>query len=190
MSGENQGGDGTCAAEELYGEILAFLTRNLALEERRQCTSIVLFFVAGKGFRDEQLCKWIRDDEPEMFTDFVNAERIASTILEIAEGEAEGMSSGKQRFVVMARQPMGGRETYAFDLSPISYNDVYGSDLDPDVDRVNDGRHDPRKRLLARVAGNIASGIVGVPSKSTSTGTSIAAVAVDIAEEILTRAGL
>lgn len=42
-----------------------------------------------------------------------------------------------------------------------------------------------RKHLLARVAGNIASGIVTAPTKATADAKSIAAVSVDVAEEIL-----
>jgi hypothetical protein len=61
---------------------------------------------------------------------------------------------------------------------------------EPDVDRKDDGHHEPRKRLLARMAGNIASGIVSAPSPSTRTAESIAAVAVDVAEEILKKIGL
>jgi len=61
---------------------------------------------------------------------------------------------------------------------------------EPDVARVDDGQHDPRKRLLARVAGNVASGIVGAPSESTSTAEAIATIAVDVAEEILKKIGL
>jgi hypothetical protein len=47
-----------------------------------------------------------------------------------------------------------------------------------------------RKRLLARVAGNIASGIMQAPSESTSTPDAIAEVAVDVGEAILQKIGL
>lgn len=47
-----------------------------------------------------------------------------------------------------------------------------------------------RKHLLAGVAGSIASGIVSSPSESTGTAAAIAAVAVDVAEEILKKIGL
>jgi hypothetical protein len=52
------------------------------------------------------------------------------------------------------------------------------------------GKIDDRQRLLARVAGNVASGIVTAPTKSTSTAEKIASVAVDIAEAILKKVGL
>jgi len=47
-----------------------------------------------------------------------------------------------------------------------------------------------RKRLLARVAGNIAGSIISAPSESTATAAGIAEISVDVAEEILKKAGL
>jgi len=49
---------------------------------------------------------------------------------------------------------------------------------------------DSRAYLLARVASNVATGIVSAPSASTTTAVGIAEIAVDIAEEILKKAGL
>jgi hypothetical protein len=49
---------------------------------------------------------------------------------------------------------------------------------------------DDRKHLLARVAGNVAIGIIGSPSDSTGTAAGIAEISVDIAEEILKKSGL
>jgi len=62
--------------------------------------------------------------------------------------------------------------------------------LGSEVDGTKIVRADARQQLLARVAGDVASGIVCSPSESTSTAEGIAAVAVDIAEEILKKAGL
>lgn len=47
-----------------------------------------------------------------------------------------------------------------------------------------------RKHLLALVAGNVAVGLLGEPSQNVDTPDKMATVAVDIAEAILTRAGL
>ena len=49
---------------------------------------------------------------------------------------------------------------------------------------------DKRKELLAQVAGLIAGGMVQAPSPSISTSSSMAMAAVDIAEEILLKAGI
>ena len=49
---------------------------------------------------------------------------------------------------------------------------------------------DKRKELLARVAGAVAAGLVSTPSPSISTSSSMATVAVDIADEILKKAGI
>lgn len=53
-------------------------------------------------------------------------------------------------------------------------------------------RIDPYKKLLARVAGGVASGLVGSPSPEIADAGArgVAAVAVDIAEEILKQVGL
>lgn len=67
-------------------------------------------------------------------------------------------------------------------------NDEAPTDDGGDDDRPLSPRK--RKRLLARVAGNIAAGIMQAPSESTSTPDAIAEVSVDIGEAILERVGL
>lgn len=47
-----------------------------------------------------------------------------------------------------------------------------------------------RQRLLARVAGHVASGIIGAPSPAASSAEDIAAIAVEIAEAILQKVGI
>ena len=49
---------------------------------------------------------------------------------------------------------------------------------------------DPRKKLLCRVAGNVAGALLGSPSPSLSSAEKIAEAAVDIAAAILKRAGV
>jgi hypothetical protein len=55
----------------------------------------------------------------------------------------------------------------------------------PDRDRI-----DPRTKLLVRVAGNVAGTLASSPSPAISSAEAIATVAVDIAEQILLRAGV
>ena len=67
------------------------------------------------------------------------------------------------------------------------------ADETPDDDGDDDDRplsSRKRKRLLARVAGNIAAGIMQAPSESTETPEAIAEVSVDIGEAILQKIGL
>jgi hypothetical protein len=47
-----------------------------------------------------------------------------------------------------------------------------------------------RGQLLARVAGDVASGIMTTPSASTPSAAAVAAIAVDVAEEILKKIDL
>jgi len=49
---------------------------------------------------------------------------------------------------------------------------------------------DKRKELLARVAGSVAAGLVTSPSPSIATPSTMATAAVDIADEILKKAGI
>ena len=56
--------------------------------------------------------------------------------------------------------------------------------------KVKYGKIDPRKRLLARMAGNVAAGLLSAPSESTASAEAIATIAVDIAEAILKKVGV
>lgn len=62
------------------------------------------------------------------------------------------------------------------------------NDPAPVVDLVD--HHEPRKRLLARMAGNIAAGVITSPSKSVKTAEGVAEISVDVAEAILKKIGL
>jgi hypothetical protein len=174
--------------EELHSKILGFLAGEFARKEGRQCTSVELLYTPGSDFRDEEIRQWIREEDSELFESFVHTEKLVSMIIEIAENAANTKPAGKHRFVVRTYQHLGGRAHHPFALSP-SYNGGV-PDPDPDVDRKNDGLHEPRKRLLARVAGNIAAGIISDPSEATVSAEGIAGIAVDVAEAILKKIGL
>jgi hypothetical protein len=53
-----------------------------------------------------------------------------------------------------------------------------------------DPKLEGRKRLLARMAGNIAAGLISSPSRLIKDAQSVAEIAVDVAEAILTKIGL
>ena len=63
---------------------------------------------------------------------------------------------------------------------------------DPSADDDGDRPLSPRKRkrILARVAGNVAAGIVQSPSESSGSADAIAEISVDIAEAILQKIGI
>lgn len=103
---------------ELHGKILGFLMAEWARKDNRQLTGVDLLYAPGNGFKDDEIRKWIRSDEPELFAEFVNVEKLVSQIIEIAEGEADAKSPGKHRFTVRTHQHMGGRATMSFALSP------------------------------------------------------------------------
>ena len=103
---------------ELHGKVLAFLAGEFARKEGRQCVGVDLLYAPGSGFRDEEVRKWVRADEPELFDNFVNVEKLVGQIIEIAEGEVDAKPPGKHRFVVRTHQHMGGRALLSFALSP------------------------------------------------------------------------
>jgi hypothetical protein len=103
---------------ELHNKILTFLAGEFARKDGRQCVGVDLFYAPGNGFRDEEIRRWERTDEPELFDNFINIEKLAKLIVEIAEGEADAKPAGKHRFIARTRQHMGSRAVQSFALSP------------------------------------------------------------------------
>ena len=103
---------------ELHGKILGFLMAEWARKDNRQLVGVDLLYSPGQGFRDEEIRRWERADEPEFFAEFVNIEKLVVLIIEIAEGEADAKAPGKHRFVVRTRQHMGGKPSMSFALYP------------------------------------------------------------------------
>ena len=104
--------------DDLHGKLLSFLTGEFARKDGRQCVHVDLPYAPGDGFRNEEIRAWAREDEPELFAEFVNVEKLVSSIIEIAEGEADCLSRGSHRFIVGTRQHFGGRANRSFVLSP------------------------------------------------------------------------
>jgi len=103
---------------ELHGKVLGFLMAEWARKDNRQLIGVDLLYAPGNGFKDEEIRKWVRADEPELFAEFVNVEKLVSQIVEIAEGEADAKPAGKHRFLIRTHQHMGGRAVHSFALSP------------------------------------------------------------------------
>lgn len=103
---------------ELHGKILGFLMQEWGRKETRQLTRVDLLYSPGGGFRDEEIRSWVRSDEPELFSDFVNIEKLVAQIIDIAESEADAKPSGKHRFLVRCVQHGGSRPNMSFALSP------------------------------------------------------------------------
>lgn len=103
---------------EIHGKILGFLMTEWARKDNRQLVGVDLLYAPGQGFRDEEIRRWERADEPDFFAEFVNVEKLVSQIIEIAEGEADAKAPGKHRFIVRTRQHMGTKPTMSFALYP------------------------------------------------------------------------
>ena len=103
---------------ELHGKILGFLMGEWARKDNRQLVSVDLLYAPGSGYRDEEIRKWVRADEPDLFAEFVNIEKLVAQIVEIATGDADAKAPGKHRFIVRCTQHGGSRPTHSFALSP------------------------------------------------------------------------
>jgi len=103
---------------ELHSKLLQFLMGEWARKDNRQLISVDLMYSPGQGFKDENVRNWIRADEPDLFADFGNIEKLVQQIIEIAEGEADAKPAGKHRFLVRTHQHMGGRAVHSFAMSP------------------------------------------------------------------------
>ena len=101
-----------------HQKLLGFLMGEWARKDNRQLTEVHLLYAPGNGFKDEDIRKWVRADEPDLFAEFVNVERLVTQILDIANGEADAKPAGKHRFLVRTIQHLGGRATHSFALSP------------------------------------------------------------------------
>jgi hypothetical protein len=175
--------------EDLCREILQFLVGEFARKESRRCRSVDLFYAPGGGYRDELIRTWTREDDFKSSKN-LDVERLASTILEIAEGEVSAKPTGRHRFVVLTRQSMGGRQMMSFAISPMYFGDENGSDDGKKTveDKVSSSL-DQRKQLLAHVAARVASAVVTESGKKESL-KAIAEMSINLAEMILQRVGL
>lgn len=103
---------------ETQSKILAFLMEEWVRRDNRQLVGVDLFYAPGGGYKDEPVRSWERADTPEFFAEMVNVERLASQILDIAQGEVDAKPAGKHRFVLRTRQHMGTKPTMSFALYP------------------------------------------------------------------------
>jgi hypothetical protein len=103
---------------DLRGRILGFLMGEWSRKDNRQLVGVDLLYAPGGGYRDEEIRKWERADEPDLFAEFVNIEKLVNLIVEIAEGEADAKAPGKHRFIVRTRQHLGNKQSMSFALNP------------------------------------------------------------------------
>ncbi len=179
-------------AEDPRRKILTFLVG----EFKRQCLGVDLFYAPGDGYRDEPIRTWTYENDAEFFgslEDSSNIVKLASLILEIAEGEADAKDAGRHRFYVRTHQRVGARHTMSFSLSP-AYCGEYKETPMPKNEGKKPGADssalDPRKQLLASMAAHLATSVIADPSEKATSPDAIAEISVDLAEAILQRVGL
>lgn len=103
---------------ELHQKMVAFLMGEWNRKDERQLVGVDLFYSPGQGYKDEEIRKWERADEPEFFAEYVNIEKLAGLIIEIAEGDVDTRLPRKHRYFVRTRQHMGSKPTMPFALYP------------------------------------------------------------------------
>jgi hypothetical protein len=106
------------ADAELHQKMLAFLMTEWGRKENRQLVGVDLLYSPGGGYKNDPLRQWERADEPEMFAEYVNIEKLVSQIIEIAETDVDTRPGGKHRYLVRTRQHMGTSPTFPFALQP------------------------------------------------------------------------
>lgn len=106
------------ADAELHRKMLEFLTTEWARKENRQLVGVDLLYSPGGGYKNDPIRQWERADEPEMFAEYVNIEKLVSQIIEIADTDVDTRAGGKHRYLVRTRQHMGTSPTFPFALQP------------------------------------------------------------------------
>jgi hypothetical protein len=117
-------------SEELHTRIRNFLAEQLGLAEGRQCVKFHLLY-SQPGFRDEDLRRWERDNNPEWWfgSESIIAQ-VTSTIIETAETHADSCAQGSHRYVVRTYQHLGGRAQLHFMLGTPPSEASHSGDLD------------------------------------------------------------
>ena len=105
-------------APDLRLKILRFLVQEWSRKDSRQLVSVDLMHAPGGGYRDEEIRCWERADEPALFTEVVDLERLTGQIIEVAENEVDAKPMGKYRFVVRTQQYGGSKMKLSFVMSP------------------------------------------------------------------------
>lgn len=104
-------------SEEIREKLLEFLSGEIAKKGPQQCVRIDLVY-AQPQCREEELRRWAREADPELFENLLRVEKLIAEIIELAESHTDSFGQGKHRFVVRTHQHIGGRSTRAFLMSP------------------------------------------------------------------------
>ena len=103
---------------ELHSEILRFLMGEWVRKENRQLVGVDLLYAPGGGFGEDEIRRWEREDEAELFAEIANVEYLVTQIIEIAQNECDAKTAGRHRFVVRTRQHFGSKPKMSFVLYP------------------------------------------------------------------------
>jgi len=103
-------------SDDLREKLVAFLAKEFARKEHRQCIRLELSH-AQIGYRGDVLRTWDRAESPDLF-ELKNIEELASEIVKLARDEADNFPT-RQRFVLRTEQYLaGGRAKHTFMMEP------------------------------------------------------------------------
>lgn len=104
---------------DLHAKILTFLRGELALTGHQVMVALELELAPQiQGVRAQQLKKWVRESQPEVFEGGMETEKLVSQIIQLADDDVETQAPGKYRYIVRTHQHLGERSTLPFSLSP------------------------------------------------------------------------
>ncbi len=122
-------------SEDVHQKIVSFLTEEFGRGQGRQCVSVDL---AGchAGGAGVPLGAWNRDEHPDLFSDLVSVEDLASKIVMLAEDHAATFGGGSCRFELKTRQHLGGRRLRSFRIASPSGDAMSAGDDQPSATGV------------------------------------------------------
>jgi len=104
-------------SETLHDKLLTFLSGEFARKGGQQCVRVDLLY-SQPQCREEELCRWVREQDPELFENLSRLEKLIGDIIEKAEAHTDTFGQGRHRYVVRTHQHLHGRMTQAFVMSP------------------------------------------------------------------------
>lgn len=102
---------------DLHPRMLGFLAQEFAKKDNQVCVRLELEYRPTGGFKAEQIREWIRQDDPDLF-EMAKLPDFISTIIDIAEAEADAKPPGKHSFALRTHQYFKGRQLLSFWLQP------------------------------------------------------------------------
>jgi hypothetical protein len=104
------------AREALHERLRTFLSGAFSQTDGKRWQTLDLVREPGPGYRDDQLRRWDWEEDIDL-----EIPPLVSSILEIAENEAEARTEERQRFKLRIYQYLGGRALLTFTINSSAF---------------------------------------------------------------------